>query len=498
MSANAANANAPDADAPVAEAVATIQDVAPPPTQVVIGAPTQAQFTALAMMTDSHHRCWSRLKCDAMLEILKESEKGKARCKKYRSIVTGYTDVNGIDVPPVELWKDWDTTLKKVKLCKANDKGELFIVDRNREKKVLPVEDHLSCFAKCYFLRFGVGTRFEKKNLKAVRFQETMSNEYYFNAKFFFTFLQNTSPPPAVVAQPPTLLQQRSATAQPPSVVTTSELTLYEQPAAVQQSVAVSTQVELAARNGGNALDEAALTRCLVAAVGAAGAVGARINLYMAPSQHQHVQGDFIDNRTHANNNNILHDIHNVVKDTQQHVVSMSSVKKQPGPTRQVAIGEVTSTLFQSTTPDRAGVQTFTETETNANTNGWSPASENNDKVGDEIEDKDNHMDNLVSHLTARGQDPPDSPDLVISGRYVGAEVTSKHEKSDLSDDDFGAEVASEHEKSDWGTEKSDWSFKDDKSNVKESNVSHPPDVEGSDDHPPGTRWSYFSSFWKE
>ncbi len=409
--ANVHDANAPHADAPVAAAVAAIQDIAPPPTQVVIGAPTQAQFTALAM-TDSHVRCWSRQQYDAILGILKESEKGKARCNKFRSFVTGYTDANGIEVPPMELpWKDWDSTLKKIKLCRLNDKGELFIVDSRTEKKVLPAEDHLSHFAECYFLYFGAGTRFDKKKVKAKKFQEKMRKQFYFNADFFFTFLQNTSPPPAVVAQPPTLLQQRSATAQPPSVGTTSELTLYEQPAAVS-----STQVELAARNGGMALDEAALTRCLVAAVGAGGAVGAQIQFITAPSQHHHhhVRGDFIDNRTHVDNSNILRDIHNVVKDTQQHVVSMSSVKKQPGPTRQVAIGEVTSTLFQSTTPDRAGARKFAETKTDVNTNGWSSASEEND---------DEYVNNLV------GRDPPDSP--------VNAGYKCDEERSDKESDDY-------------------------------------------------------------
>ncbi len=71
MSSNNPNANtdAPDANAPNAADAVAIQ-VAPPLPKVVIGPPTQAAFTELALAEVSK-RCLSEAACDAIFELLK-------------------------------------------------------------------------------------------------------------------------------------------------------------------------------------------------------------------------------------------------------------------------------------------------------------------------------------------------------------------------------------------------------------------------------------------
>lgn len=129
------NATVSNADAPSAEVVVAAIQSAPPTQNVVTGAPTQAAFTALAM-AGPRVRCWSKQVCDSIVEILKES--GIARLKKFRSIVKGYTDVNGVMVPPVKLpWTNWDATSKKISCCMVNDNGTLFVVEGDVEKEVL-------------------------------------------------------------------------------------------------------------------------------------------------------------------------------------------------------------------------------------------------------------------------------------------------------------------------------------------------------------------------
>lgn len=393
-----ANADAPNANAPDATEAVAIQ-VPPPLPKVVLGAPTQAAFTELAL---DRKRCLSKAACDAIFELLKV--KSNARPKKYQSIVEGHTDViSGVNVLPVKLpWSDWNATAKVLRkdgflLEKKVDKDGnqleewiLTLKDNKKRKEVLPIESHLATFAEMYIESFGEGTRFDKK-LISTKFKNDMANKYYFNADFFFKFLLAPQTPQPAETVPPPLLEQPL----PPP--------LLEQPSAAQTS---QMQAGLIAKNASNDVMQMALTP------------GTTRNVnyyYSAPVQQIQVHGDYINQAT-ANTNNadngkmdtvidMLHQNIDIAKDIDRNLRNVaSSVKKQPGAAQSIGIRGLKNNLFPSQAPNRAEASnSFAET--------WSPASGNEDE----------YANILVGH-------PPDSPEQSKNLSWAGAGDRTKNE----------------------------------------------------------------------
>ncbi len=153
-----------------------------------------------------------------MMEIIL-TEPGHSRRKKYHQIVKGHTDVNGVEVLPVSLpWKTWNAAAAATKRKKESgwmvekDKegnNKLYIIEGKKGmKEVLPVENHISIFTKCYFANFGAGATFDKNNLKDMK--STMSGAYYFNATLFFDEFLLADLPPTVTTTQVALVEQNS------------------------------------------------------------------------------------------------------------------------------------------------------------------------------------------------------------------------------------------------------------------------------------------------
>ena len=294
-------------------------------TDVVPGAPTQAEFTALAIERPQS-RCLTKQVCDAIKEILMLEESG--RSKKYQQIIFGYTDVNGVAVPSVRLpWTSWNAAAKAITKSKwMVDKKDhkIFVTERKVTKEVIPVENHISCFAQCYVAKFGAGTTFDKNKANDIR--SDMTGKYYINAKFFFDeFLLALLPQ----APAPTL---------------------------------TATQVALVGQNsrgepeGANVAD--ATLNQYMAAASAAGVTGPSINYY-GPVQLHHFHGDVNHNHSQVADAKILERILHlgeinvdISKDISKNVRNLedniaSSVKKPASIPPKIDLDEVrTGNLF--------------------------------------------------------------------------------------------------------------------------------------------------------